>query len=147
MGNAKFNFRLLTQLTLDTKPPKTQIQRIKSNLPACRFRHFVKNGLAATALQPTVSALFAVRTASRMRAPANSIRVESMLQWIREQWHQAQLRESAKKSPPNQMAEREALLQAVQHHRSSRRLGEALGLSHTAVLKKLKKYGIVFPAK
>lgn len=42
MGNAKFNFRLLTQLTLDTKPPKTQIQRIKSNLPACRFRHFVK---------------------------------------------------------------------------------------------------------
>ena len=44
-------------------------------------------------------------------------------------------------------AEREALLQAVQHHRSSRRLGEALGLSHTAVLKKLKKYGIVFPAK
>ncbi len=44
-------------------------------------------------------------------------------------------------------AEREALLQAVQHHRSSRRLGEALGLSHTAVLKKLKKYGIVFPTK
>ena len=44
-------------------------------------------------------------------------------------------------------AEREALLQAVQHHRSSRRLGEALGLSHTAVLKKLKKYGIIFPAK
>lgn len=33
-----------------------------------------------------------------------------MLQWIREQWHQAQLRESAKKSPPNQSAEREALL-------------------------------------
>lgn len=45
-----------------------------------------------------------------MRAQANSIRVDSMLQWIREQWHQAQLRESASKSPPNQSAEREALL-------------------------------------
>ena len=43
--------------------------------------------------------------------------------------------------------EREALLQAVQVHRSSRKLGDALGLSHTAVLKKLKKYGILFPQK
>ncbi len=42
-------------------------------------------------------------------------------------------------------AEREALLQAVTRYRSSRKLGEALGLSHTAVLKKLKKYGISFP--
>ena len=32
------------------------------------------------------------------------------MEWISEQWHQAQLRESAKKSPPNQMAGREALL-------------------------------------
>jgi transcriptional regulator of aroF, aroG, tyrA and aromatic amino acid transport len=44
-------------------------------------------------------------------------------------------------------AEREALLQAVKRYRSSRKLGEALGLSHTAVLKKLKKYGIAFPTK
>ena len=43
--------------------------------------------------------------------------------------------------------EREALLQAIQVHRSSRKLGDALGLSHTAVLKKLKKYGILFPQK
>ena len=42
-------------------------------------------------------------------------------------------------------AEREVLLQAVKRYRSSRKLGEALGLSHTAVLKKLKKYGIAFP--
>ena len=43
--------------------------------------------------------------------------------------------------------EREALLQAVRVHRSSRKLGAALGISHTAALKKLKKYGIVFPAE
>jgi transcriptional regulator of aroF, aroG, tyrA and aromatic amino acid transport len=43
--------------------------------------------------------------------------------------------------------ERETLLQAVQRFNSSRKLGLALGLSHTAVLKKLKKYGIVFPEK
>ena len=41
--------------------------------------------------------------------------------------------------------ERETLLQAVRLHGSSRRLGAALGLSHTAVLKKLNKYGIKFP--
>ena len=35
----------------------------------------------------------------------------------------------------------------VKRYRSSRKLGEALGLSHTAVLKKLKKYGIAFPTK
>jgi transcriptional regulator of aroF, aroG, tyrA and aromatic amino acid transport len=43
--------------------------------------------------------------------------------------------------------EREALLQAVKLYASSRKLGAALGLSHTAVLKKLKKYGIFFPVK
>lgn len=42
-------------------------------------------------------------------------------------------------------AEREALLQAVRLHRSSRKLGTALGISHTAALKKMKKYGIAFP--
>ena len=42
-------------------------------------------------------------------------------------------------------AEREALLQAVRLHRSSRKLGAALGISHTAALKKMKKYGIAFP--
>lgn len=40
--------------------------------------------------------------------------------------------------------EREALLQAVKIYDSSRKLGAALGLSHTAVLKKMKKYGIAF---
>ena len=44
-------------------------------------------------------------------------------------------------------AERETLLQAVQQYPSSRRLGEALGLSHTAALNKLKKYGIPLPGK
>lgn len=43
--------------------------------------------------------------------------------------------------------EKEALLQAVQRYGSSRKLGAALGLSHTAALKKLKKYGIEFPHK
>lgn len=41
--------------------------------------------------------------------------------------------------------EREALLQAVQQYPSSRSLGAALGLSHTAALNKLKKYGIPLP--
>ncbi len=43
--------------------------------------------------------------------------------------------------------EREALQQAITIYNSSRKLGAALGLSHTAVLKKLKKYGIAFPEK
>ena len=43
--------------------------------------------------------------------------------------------------------ERETLLQAVRVYSSSRTLGAALGLSHTAVLKKLKKYGIAFVKK
>ena len=43
--------------------------------------------------------------------------------------------------------EREALLQAIRVHRSSRKLGAALGISHTAALKKLKKYGIAFPVE
>jgi len=43
--------------------------------------------------------------------------------------------------------EREALLQAVTRYTSSRKLGAALGLSHTAVLKKLRKYGISLPRK
>lgn len=38
--------------------------------------------------------------------------------------------------------EREALAQALPRYRSSRELGAALGLSHTAVLKKLRKYGL-----
>ena len=42
-------------------------------------------------------------------------------------------------------AEREALVQAVTLHSSSRKLGAALGLSHTAALNKLKKYGIILP--
>lgn len=38
--------------------------------------------------------------------------------------------------------ERDILQEAIQKFHSSRRLGAALGLSHTAVLKKLKKYGL-----
>ena len=41
-----------------------------------------------------------------------------------------------------EQAEREALIQAAKLHSSSRKLGAALGLSHTAALNKLKKYGI-----
>lgn len=41
--------------------------------------------------------------------------------------------------------ERETLLHAVRQHHSSRKLGAALGISHTAALKKMKKYGITFP--
>ena len=52
VGNAKFNFRLLIQLTPSVKPPKTQIQRIKSNLPAYQAPPFCKkwnrgDGIAA----------------------------------------------------------------------------------------------------
>lgn len=43
--------------------------------------------------------------------------------------------------------ERETLLKAVKLYGSSRKLGVALGLSHTAVLKKMRKYGIRFPAE
>lgn len=38
--------------------------------------------------------------------------------------------------------EREILLNALNMHRTSRKLGAALGLSHTAVLKKLHKHGL-----
>jgi transcriptional regulator of aroF, aroG, tyrA and aromatic amino acid transport len=38
--------------------------------------------------------------------------------------------------------EREILVKALTTYRSSREIGKALGLSHTAVLKKLKKFGI-----
>ncbi|EGO64103.1 TyrR/PhhR family helix-turn-helix DNA-binding protein [Acetonema longum] len=38
--------------------------------------------------------------------------------------------------------ERDILQAAMRKFRSSRQLGAALGLSHTAVLKKLKKYGL-----
>ena len=44
-------------------------------------------------------------------------------------------------------AEREELVRALATHHTSRQLGEALGLSHTAVLKKMKKYGLVFSQK
>lgn len=38
--------------------------------------------------------------------------------------------------------EKELLARALAKHRTSRRVGAALGLSHTAVLKKLRKYGL-----
>lgn len=38
--------------------------------------------------------------------------------------------------------ERETLAKAVTQHNTLRQLGDALGLSHTAVLKKLRKYGL-----
>ncbi|MBP1764297.1 MAG: tyrR [Firmicutes bacterium] len=38
--------------------------------------------------------------------------------------------------------EKEVLAAALSQHHTSRRLGAALGLSHTAVLKKLRKYGL-----
>lgn len=41
--------------------------------------------------------------------------------------------------------EREVLVRAVQRYRSARQIGRALGLSHTAVLKKLRHYGISLP--
>jgi tetratricopeptide (TPR) repeat protein len=45
-----------------------------------------------------------------MRPPASSKQVERMLQWIREQWHQAQLRDSTKTAQPGKNTEREVLL-------------------------------------
>jgi TyrR family helix-turn-helix protein/PAS domain S-box-containing protein len=44
-------------------------------------------------------------------------------------------------------AERTALAQAMQKYSTSRRLGAALGLSHTAVLKKIRKYSLQPPKK
>lgn len=44
-------------------------------------------------------------------------------------------------------AEREALLKALKHYRTLRQIGNALGLSHTAVLKKLRKHGLSLPEK
>lgn len=38
--------------------------------------------------------------------------------------------------------ERDVLLRSLQQHKTSRQLGKMLGLSHTAVLKKLKKYNL-----
>lgn len=43
--------------------------------------------------------------------------------------------------------EREVLIKALDKHHTSRQLGAALGLSHTAVLKKLKKYDLGIPKK
>lgn len=42
-------------------------------------------------------------------------------------------------------AERAALAQALEKYPSARKLGSAMGLSHTAVLKKLKKYALSLP--
>lgn len=41
--------------------------------------------------------------------------------------------------------EREVLTRAVQRHHSARQIGRTLGLSHTAVLKKLRRYGLTIP--
>jgi transcriptional regulator of aroF, aroG, tyrA and aromatic amino acid transport len=43
--------------------------------------------------------------------------------------------------------ERDVLVKALSQYRSSRQLGAALGLSHTAVLKKLKKHGLTIGPK
>jgi len=43
--------------------------------------------------------------------------------------------------------ERDILLQALKRHKTSRQLGAALGLSHTAVLKKLRKHGLAIEKK
>ncbi|MCX7779992.1 MAG: sigma 54-interacting transcriptional regulator [Negativicutes bacterium] len=43
--------------------------------------------------------------------------------------------------------EKDVLTKAICHCRSSRQLGAALGLSHTAVIKKLKKYGLTIRSK
>jgi transcriptional regulator of aroF, aroG, tyrA and aromatic amino acid transport len=43
--------------------------------------------------------------------------------------------------------ERETLVKAIRSHKTLRQLGAFLGLSHTAVLKKLRKYGLVIPKK
>ena len=42
-------------------------------------------------------------------------------------------------------AEKQALQEALQQYATSRQLGAALGLSHTAVLQKLRKYGLKLP--
>ena len=44
-------------------------------------------------------------------------------------------------------AERIALAQAMKKYPTSRKLGSALGLSHTAVLKKIRKYSLQPPKK
>jgi transcriptional regulator of aroF, aroG, tyrA and aromatic amino acid transport len=41
--------------------------------------------------------------------------------------------------------EREILVRALRQHRTSRQLGKVLGLSHTAVLNKLRKHGLMTP--
>lgn len=43
--------------------------------------------------------------------------------------------------------ERDTLLNAIKQYRTLRQIGTALGLSHTAVLKKLRKYGLSLPKK
>jgi transcriptional regulator of aroF, aroG, tyrA and aromatic amino acid transport len=43
--------------------------------------------------------------------------------------------------------ERDILLQALKRHKTSRQLGAALGLSHTAGLKKLRKHGLAIEKK
>ncbi|HWQ61407.1 MAG TPA: TyrR/PhhR family helix-turn-helix DNA-binding protein, partial [Negativicutes bacterium] len=43
--------------------------------------------------------------------------------------------------------ERDVLLQELKRHRTSRQLGAALGLSHTAILKKLHKHGLTTDKK
>lgn len=43
--------------------------------------------------------------------------------------------------------EREALIKALAQHNSLRQIGSSLGLSHTAVLKKLRKHGLTLPKK
>jgi len=59
----------------------------------------------------------------------------------------AQLKNNVSLEEKMAETEREALLQAVRLHSSSRKLGAALGLSHTSALNKLKKYGIVLPSR
>jgi len=44
-------------------------------------------------------------------------------------------------------AERTALAQAMERYPTSRKLGSALGLSHTTVLKKIRKYALNPPKK
>ena len=44
-----------------------------------------------------------------------------------------------------QEVEKQLLSEALGDYRSARQLGLALGLSHTAILKKLRKYGLSSP--
>jgi transcriptional regulator of aroF, aroG, tyrA and aromatic amino acid transport len=44
-------------------------------------------------------------------------------------------------------AERSALAQAMERYPTSRKLGSALGLSHTTILKKIRKYDLHPPKK